>query len=928
MKVYRYYSLLCLTCLFLWGGAASGQEYGSRLGTQRGGKVSFEPQGSGVMFGALDPAVKKWYIPQELYSEYGWRQWEYSNYSRDPYQRYVSTTLEGDYFYDFYGNFIGRGWLVYDWRQDQPQQLGSSIFQNSRFSSWFNSVTIGGDSKGEYHYSITVGDRIRTTLTPMTFSKPTFNGVQIDFSSDKYAATVLASRASEPIRGTTNQPITRTNATSLFGGRATFQLGDFIELGATLVDARNSNTSLDLFSGDMVAGTLTSGQSSTPLTAIAIVLADDSPEDGEGGAALFSHDVRIVSKNFETGKEESWNLQQVVRGGAEWPIIFGGFQRAGFIAADGPERIVLNYDFDDPAYIGPDPTSIIAVEFDYVMANDFRVDMWSSQQTGRRPMPSAPLSPESIDSSEPAFLTVRKADGNVQDISNLQRVRFDYGLPTGNLVGGFSIEGTEVLGFDFYGEWDRNKKYNQYPNAATFTAGKQHEISSIEADAWHFNLAKQAYPWYVFGESYSFDEAYSTTAFLADSNGDVQYDNTQRYLYEFVEDNDDQDRFPDWTRFGQLNDKLIFPGWDQNNDFISDFNQNDNATVTNVFPDYEEPFLRFEVDRPEFLFGIDHNNNNWIDRFEDDDLPDYPYKPNRRGYNFYVGAFISPDIKLSIGRTDEEMISVNRTNETNFLLFSLDKSYPGVGRLQVFQSLKRAKDTIPDDRRELTPFVEATGIQPLVRDLLPAQDTWINTTWLGFDYEGIDKLRLINKFKWDLYNQAQKGLRDIDNRLLRDNSSFFGAINKIDYAYDLGRLSLRPRFKSEYLRQTPFLASEDKRKQWTGTGILLAQIPALQNTLLQGGIELLWLRDLVADEDEMVDLGLTRETGDTSARTIAVQLSNISNYQGYVLTTQIGLRFSRILTEGITETATGGFKKGDETSNVTTSFLTVYAGLQ
>jgi hypothetical protein len=171
-------------------------------------------------------------------------------------------------------------------------------------------------------------------------------------------------------------------------------------------------------------------------------------------------------------------------------------------------------------------------------------------------------------------------------------------------------------------------------------------------------------------------------------------------------------------------------------------------------------------------------------------------------------------------------------------------------------------------------------------------------------------------------------LRDIDNRLLRDNSSFFGAINKIDYAYDLGRLSLRPRFKSEYLRQTPFLASEDKRKQWTGTGILLAQIPALQNTLLQGGIELLWLRDLVADEDEMVDLGLTRETGDTSARTIAVQLSNISNYQGYVLTTQVGLRFSRILTEGITETATGGFKKGDETSNVTTSFLTVYAGLQ
>ena len=155
----------------------------------------------------------------------------------------------------------------------------------------------------------------------------------------------------------------------------------------------------------MIAGTLTSGQSSTPLTAIAIVLSDDSPADGEGGAALFSHDVRITSKNFETGREEVFTLQQVVRAGAEWPIIFGGFQRSGFLAADGPERIVLNYDFDDPSYIGPDPTSITNVEFDYVMANDFKVEMWSSQQTGQRPMPSAPLSPESIDSSEPAFMT-------------------------------------------------------------------------------------------------------------------------------------------------------------------------------------------------------------------------------------------------------------------------------------------------------------------------------------------------------------------------------------------------------------------------------------------------------------------------------------------------------------------------------------------
>ena len=74
------------------------QDYGARLGTvKRGGKVSFEPRGPGVLFDALDPAVRKWYIPQELYSEYQWKQGEFSNYARNFYQRYVSTSLEGSY---------------------------------------------------------------------------------------------------------------------------------------------------------------------------------------------------------------------------------------------------------------------------------------------------------------------------------------------------------------------------------------------------------------------------------------------------------------------------------------------------------------------------------------------------------------------------------------------------------------------------------------------------------------------------------------------------------------------------------------------------------------------------------------------------------------------------------------------------------------
>ena len=61
--------------------AVVAQDHSARLGdVKRGGRVSFEPTGPGVLFDALDPVVRKWYVPQELYAEYGWRQREYSNY--------------------------------------------------------------------------------------------------------------------------------------------------------------------------------------------------------------------------------------------------------------------------------------------------------------------------------------------------------------------------------------------------------------------------------------------------------------------------------------------------------------------------------------------------------------------------------------------------------------------------------------------------------------------------------------------------------------------------------------------------------------------------------------------------------------------------------------------------------------------------------
>ena len=71
--------------------------------------------GTRIAPGTLVPSVRKWYLPQRLYTLYGWQQESYSNYARQRYERYNSVFLEGSPYYDVYGNYITQGWQVYDW---------------------------------------------------------------------------------------------------------------------------------------------------------------------------------------------------------------------------------------------------------------------------------------------------------------------------------------------------------------------------------------------------------------------------------------------------------------------------------------------------------------------------------------------------------------------------------------------------------------------------------------------------------------------------------------------------------------------------------------------------------------------------------------------------------------------------------------------
>ena len=138
---------------------------------------------------------------------------------------------------------------------------------------------------------------------------------------------------------------------------------------------------------------------------------------------------------------------------------------------------------------------------------------------------------------------------------------------------------------------------------------------------------------------------------------------------------------------------------------------------------------------------------------------------------------------------------------------------------------------------------------------------------------------------------------------------------------------IQPRFKSEYLNQTPFIRDGDERKEWTGTGILLLRHPMFSSSSLEAGLEYHRVTDLILDEEEALAANRVGATGDSRSLVLAAQWSNVREYQGYTLTTQFGIMYTRAWDEFIVAGDLGESVQEDQSRELSTTFITVYAGL-
>ncbi len=818
--------------------------------------------GARIHPGAMVPVVRKWYLPQNLYYEYRWRGWEYSNYAREPYQRYVGTLLNGERLYDPLGNYIARGWEIYDWTENNPQAFGSTIFKSPRFNSWFSNVIVSQASKGQFSTAVTIGSALRTTLTPLTFSKPAFNGVQWDFLTDKYGITLLGSRVSSPGSAAITQlsgPTTALNSTRVLGARGVAQVGDFGRLGLTWVNAHHADNELSL-DDNSLKGILTRPQNQGNVEEVVIRISDDSPESPQSGAVMFLERILIDG---------------VVQGNIR-PLIEGGIQEEGVLKARGTDEILLTYDIRNDFQPTLETSSFRdakKIEFELILANDYRVEVTSNKQVNSL--------------GGPVFLPVAQAEDNTTDGSNQRFLRFAYGLPTANEVIGVDFNVTNILGFDLATEYVVNRRFTRFPNQNW----RKLPVIKETSQAFYLTASYVNYPFFGYGETFYIEPDYSTAAWMADGTGNIDYDRTFRHLFEFVDDNDDQDQTPDWVRqdqgganvlFQELaatsgGDRAVFPGLDENNDFRPDFNQNGN-----IKPDYAEAFLRYAVDAPEFLFGTDMNNNTIIDRFEDDLVADLPYDRDRSGYNAYIGTALMPGTNFTYGRVREREISSGRKNKTTYGLLTSEWDLPGI-QVAIFEYLKRSKDNVIEDRLL---WVEPDGTTPF-NDPLDAQDTWINSIYAHLKYSGMENFSFTSKAKYDHYWQQDEQAEEKDNR------SFLGLINKADYTFYLSEsLTLSPKIKSTFRNLSPSSKELRSSRDREETLFLITRYSLLTQTWVDVGLEFSNFNNL----KKTVQAG---EEEDFDSLVLAAVFSNTSAYVGYNITLNAGFSRERKKIKGI-----------------------------
>ncbi len=900
-----------------------------------------------------------------------YRNFAFNNFTNYPNHSHPYTDQPRS-FYGSLGNHLITGYEIYNWRETRMpnQEFGSDMFKHMHtFRPVFDQVMVGRDGYGKWGYSAILGDGMKAYFTPMTLAKVNLNGFRFDFYRPNLKITTIMSRLERQASTLSKDSapwiidghFIADDNTMLLGTRAEAQIGA-LRLGLNGV---NMHLYQSTQPGNSLKGRVRPNNPVFDL--IVLRITDDSPGDGPKGPVVqemqlivngqtrpelqpqvlrhrdgAGHYVGKASRSTGEFNPVLYNRPRPLNdfnGGVfyrdrEMPLFADYIYRVKHengedvsgdtnleellanIVLESPDEIlrtdsdeVLIYLFD----ISQEPF-VESVAVEALMGNDYRVDvatLWLANSRARNVQTQF---------KSTFYRTTVRAKGNIQDLSNLKRVRFKIGEDTALFVYGTDAQ-FAIAGFEVNGEYARSSLYSRYPS---HVQGERRFV-----DAPRFAKHDAAYNlsilrWFgrgrVGAEYFSMNPGYTTEIRsylkrdMAFSYGDLAGLTNQTVYWRLVQDNDDRDRFVD-APLGEnlsagrdqesVDPNGTFPGHDEDNDGIPDTNRN-----FNDLPDYEEPFLMYDVEPNKYVYGLDRNNNDEVDLREDDWDIDLPYDLDQRGAHVFGQLDLSKNWSVSVGRHDVNQVAGAGRNKSTYALLNYQRT--GVGRIQriFFENhLRRVQDDIPDAFNELVekPRTAQVGagdggleinsigfFNQSRKDLLAYRNSYVNETYLESMLTPWPALHLVNKLRLRL-NWQQGGALPGDDKQRARRLDLWTAVSRAEYIWHWGTLKVQPQFKFMLFR----LVDLEADRQTDGTyksraltseistiPILRLEYPLMSRTLLQLGFQ--GLGPLPYRFKDKV-----HERQSFKRRTAFVNLINRSSYFGYNLYTIVGLTRDR-----------------------------------
>ena len=889
----------------------------------------------------------------------------YQNYAFTGYRNYDSLSGRPPWsnIYDPLGNFLISGRQLGTWTAEQSTE-GDIRSGNSRIRSnlanFHGLLSVGGQTYSGWASNLIFSNTgsglfwtkgIITRFTPLTLNRVSLQGVRGDILSPfGDALSLVASYQYLSYAGGRGLHGGGDDSVIILAGHYERETGP-LRLGATFANLHLFDTRTPMSD---LRGNLHSTQ---PIPAlIAVRISDDSPNDGRGGPVVYG--VQLVlngqarpdlppdlvrrdldnrftvvgrtpvggkfrpSSYYDTGQS---GIPSTPYFGMEQPLyadyLFRRDHAQGEDVSESTDvdRLVRFIGWEDPSQVqradGTEAlvyyfnleglTHVREVEVEASVGNDYRIEVANISVTNSR-------EGTSYDSrySAPYYKTVRRAEGNVQDLSNVERIRIPVGQETGQSVWGVNMA-LDLVGLRVRGEFAQSIRYSRYRDGVP-----GEELVIVDRDpvlyegngrrhhdrepAGYFQLERETARYGFGGELFSIGPMFNQR--LTKRPGDIgglgggfPYLRNSTTFFSLLEDNDDGDANPELKIRGFApRDLSVFPGNDADNDGIPDTNRNLNGV-----PDFLEPFLLYQADPDEYVYGLDFNNNEVVDEREDDRKEDLPYDRDLRGGHAYVRWKPWTGAGATVGWLQSHQIAGGGRNDQRYLRLHYSGERPGVGEWMIENELKRVWDDVPDDVFSWTASATAVDSRFLRQDEgrfayfptfssdpLNYRNSLANRLYMSGTLRWLPGWRIVTRLKVE-HNRQHGGRLGDGSEQAKDRIRSLAWVQKADYTWHWRNLTLQPALKGLWLKRTRQRAERALDHTRTVVPIVMARYELSPATEVQAGLQGVpgwWF--------EETHLAEPRDS--FKRRTTMVFLSNMSDYSGYKISTNVGVKQDRL----------------------------------